>query len=167
MLIGTIDFPPEILRACDAGELVVFAGAGVSMPPPSSLPSFQGLAERIGAGAGIMFEQNEPADRYLGRLNDKGISVHEASARILVNNDTKHTPLHRLLLEFFPSRDTVRLVTTNFFFRQSGVENIRPMIETAPLEQAADGYARMMQGKARFRMVLITKDGVAQSTPVN
>ena len=28
------------------------------------------------------------------------------------------------------------------------------MIETAPLEQAADVYARMMQGKARFRMVL-------------
>jgi propanol-preferring alcohol dehydrogenase len=28
------------------------------------------------------------------------------------------------------------------------------MIETVPLEQAADAYARMMQGKARFRMVL-------------
>src|SRR5260221_512343 len=39
------------------------------------------------------------------------------------------------------------------------LENIRPMIETLPLEQAADAYARMMQGKARFRMVLVTKDG--------
>ena len=38
----------------------------------------------------------------------------------------------------------------------SVLENIRPMIETAPLEQAADAYARMMQGKARFRMVLVT-----------
>ena len=36
----------------------------------------------------------------------------------------------------------------------SVLENIRPMIETLPLEQAADAYARMMQGKARFRMVL-------------
>jgi propanol-preferring alcohol dehydrogenase len=45
----------------------------------------------------------------------------------------------------------------------SVLENIRPMIETLPLEQAADGYARMMQGKARFRMVLVTKGGVAQS----
>ncbi len=45
----------------------------------------------------------------------------------------------------------------------SVLENIRPMIETVPLEQAADAYARMMQGKARFRMVLVTKDGVAQS----
>jgi len=33
-------------------------------------------------------------------------------------------------------------------------ENIRPMIETLPLERAADAYARMMQGDARFRMVL-------------
>src|SRR6478672_1700835 len=49
----------------------------------------------------------------------------------------------------------------------SVLENIRPMIETAPLEQAADAYARMMQGKARFRMVLVTKDGVAQRSPVN
>ncbi|OLD56796.1 MAG: alcohol dehydrogenase [Acidobacteria bacterium 13_1_40CM_2_56_5] len=36
----------------------------------------------------------------------------------------------------------------------SVLENIRPMIETVPLEQAAGAYARMMQGKARFRMVL-------------
>jgi propanol-preferring alcohol dehydrogenase len=38
----------------------------------------------------------------------------------------------------------------------SVLQNVRPMIETVPLEQAADAYARMMQGKARFRMVLIT-----------
>ena len=46
----------------------------------------------------------------------------------------------------------------------SVLENIRPMIETVPLEQVADGYARMMQDKARFRMVLVTKDGAARST---
>jgi propanol-preferring alcohol dehydrogenase len=40
----------------------------------------------------------------------------------------------------------------------SVLENIRPMIETAPLEQAPDAYARMMQGKARFRMVLVTNN---------
>lgn len=36
----------------------------------------------------------------------------------------------------------------------SVLENIRPMIETVPFERAADAYTRMMQGKARFRMVL-------------
>jgi alcohol dehydrogenase, propanol-preferring len=49
----------------------------------------------------------------------------------------------------------------------SVLENIRPMIETVPLEQAADAYARMMQGDARFRMVLVTKNGASPSAPVN
>ncbi len=40
----------------------------------------------------------------------------------------------------------------------SVLENIRPMVETLPLEQAADAYARMMRGKARFRMVLRIAD---------
>jgi D-arabinose 1-dehydrogenase-like Zn-dependent alcohol dehydrogenase len=31
---------------------------------------------------------------------------------------------------------------------------VRPMIETYPLEKAADAYARMMSGKAAFRVVL-------------
>lgn len=43
------------------------------------------------------------------------------------------------------SEDTLR------FAELSGV---RPMIETFPLEKAADAYARMMSGKAEFRAVL-------------
>jgi D-arabinose 1-dehydrogenase-like Zn-dependent alcohol dehydrogenase len=42
-------------------------------------------------------------------------------------------------------------------------QNVRPMIETMPLKRAPETFARMMEGKARFRMVLVTKDGVAQS----
>jgi D-arabinose 1-dehydrogenase-like Zn-dependent alcohol dehydrogenase len=36
----------------------------------------------------------------------------------------------------------------------SALSGVRPMIETMPLAQAADAYARMMRGDARFRMVL-------------
>jgi D-arabinose 1-dehydrogenase-like Zn-dependent alcohol dehydrogenase len=43
------------------------------------------------------------------------------------------------------SEDTLR------FAELSGV---RPMIETCPLEKAAEGYARMMSGNAQFRVVL-------------
>jgi alcohol dehydrogenase, propanol-preferring len=43
----------------------------------------------------------------------------------------------------------------------SVLQNIHPMIETFPLEQAADAYSRMMQGKARFRVVLVMKNGAA------
>ena len=46
----------------------------------------------------------------------------------------------------------------------SVLQDIRPMIETAPLEQAAYAYARMMRGEPRFRMVLLTKAGIAQSS---
>ena len=36
----------------------------------------------------------------------------------------------------------------------SVLSGIRPMIETYPLERAAEAYERMMSGKARFRVVL-------------
>jgi propanol-preferring alcohol dehydrogenase len=36
----------------------------------------------------------------------------------------------------------------------SSLTGVAAMIETLPLEQAAEGYARMMSGKARFRIVL-------------
>lgn len=38
--------------------------------------------------------------------------------------------------------------------RFSVLADVRPMIEIYPLEKAADAYARMMSGKARFRVVL-------------
>jgi D-arabinose 1-dehydrogenase-like Zn-dependent alcohol dehydrogenase len=38
----------------------------------------------------------------------------------------------------------------------SVLSGVRPMIETVPLEQAAEAYERMMSGEARFRMVLTT-----------
>jgi propanol-preferring alcohol dehydrogenase len=38
--------------------------------------------------------------------------------------------------------------------RFAALSGVRPMIETLPLEQAPEAYARMMRGDARFRMVL-------------
>jgi D-arabinose 1-dehydrogenase-like Zn-dependent alcohol dehydrogenase len=43
------------------------------------------------------------------------------------------------------SQDTLRF---------SALTGVRPMIERYPLEKAAEGYERMMSGKARFRVVL-------------
>jgi propanol-preferring alcohol dehydrogenase len=39
------------------------------------------------------------------------------------------------------------------------LENVEPMIEVMPLSKAREAYDRMMAGKARFRMVLVTKNG--------
>ncbi len=38
----------------------------------------------------------------------------------------------------------------------SGLQQVCPMIETVPLEKAAEAYARMMRNEARFRIVLTT-----------
>ena len=37
----------------------------------------------------------------------------------------------------------------------SSLQGIRPMIETVPLENAAEAYGRMMRNEARFRIVLV------------
>jgi D-arabinose 1-dehydrogenase-like Zn-dependent alcohol dehydrogenase len=39
----------------------------------------------------------------------------------------------------------------------SALTGVRPMTEIIPLERAAEGYERMMSGKARFRVVLTTE----------
>ena len=46
--------------------------------------------------------------------------------------------------------------------RFSALTGVSAMIETVPLEEAAAAYAKMMAGKARFRMVLVTKNGNGQ-----
>jgi|SRR5579862_8904508 len=143
MLIKTIDFPQEVLRAQRDGTLVVFAGAGVSMPPPSSLPHFGGLARQIGQGASPM-QVGETEDQYLGRLHNdgRGIQVHELAARILLKPDSKPTELHSLLLQLF-RRGPVRLVTTNFdphFPTAARALGLDVPIHTAPALPLGDDF---------------------------
>jgi hypothetical protein len=145
MLIKGIDLPEILLRAQEAGELVVFAGAGVSYAAPSSLPLFDELALRIGKNSGVSKEDREPADHYLGRLKQKGITVHEKAAEILINNSTKPHDLHRELLKLFPSIDKIRLVTTNFdthFLTASAdVFDGKPEIFFAPALPLGDDFS--------------------------
>jgi alcohol dehydrogenase, propanol-preferring len=47
--------------------------------------------------------------------------------------------------------------------RFSALTGVSAMIETVPLEEAPAAYAKMMAGKARFRMVLVTENGAGQS----
>ncbi|HTJ62165.1 MAG TPA: alcohol dehydrogenase [Alphaproteobacteria bacterium] len=53
----------------------------------------------------------------------------------------------------WPSGTSIESEETMAF---SVLAGIRPMIETMPLERAAEAYAKMMSGDARFRMVLTT-----------
>ena len=53
----------------------------------------------------------------------------------------------------WPSGSSIDSQDTLAFAARAGV---RPMTEVFPLERAAEGYERMMSGKARFRVVLTT-----------
>ena len=49
--------------------------------------------------------------------------------------------------------------------RFSVLSGVSAMIETVPLDQAPAAHAKMMAGKARLRMVLVTNKGAGQSAP--
>ncbi len=115
MFCDPIDVPNELLTAQEEGELVVFAGAGVSMGPPSDLPNFSELVNEIAEAAGKPRPQlGEPLDTFLGRLERQGVPVHDLCHKIIAD-PTKHpTPLHHTLLKLFLHERDIRVVTTNF-----------------------------------------------------
>lgn len=109
---GTIDFNDRIIDALRDDRLVIFAGAGVSMGPPSNLSSFLKLATDIAQGTGL--EPTEPVDRFLGELHHRNVAVHERAARLLSPEESAPNSLHYDLLRLFRRGDCIRLVTTNF-----------------------------------------------------
>ncbi|EDM25752.1 hypothetical protein LNTAR_15087 [Lentisphaera araneosa HTCC2155] len=171
MKIKDIDFPDEILRAQEEGTLVVFAGAGVSIP--SGLPNFYDLVDKVAKGSGIDFYTqpdlskkilpaisssdinfndttvqemvirinkslpsiNEPPDKFLGKLEDNDIKIHERSASILSSNDYQPNLLHQSIVDLFRDEKSVRIVTTNFdklFTDTLGAKKFNVETYTAP-----------------------------------
>ncbi|UCA12748.1 DUF4020 domain-containing protein [Aeromonas enteropelogenes] len=110
--LGTIEFDDCILDALRDDRLVVFAGAGVSMGPPSNLASFWELACNIAKGTGL--SPSEPLDRFLGQLSHNNVAVHERTAQLLSPPGSAPNTLHHDLLRLFRTKDRIRLVTTNF-----------------------------------------------------
>ena len=118
MKISGIDFPRPLLTAMRNHELVVFAGAGVSMGEPAHLPSFKALATAIAQDTGNALHDHEPEDPFLGRLKHNGTNVHAIAAEKLKMNSRQQPPqptdLHRNLLRLYQELGSVRIVTTNF-----------------------------------------------------
>ena len=114
MKISGIDFPRPLLDALKDNQMVVFAGAGVSMPEPAGLPSFRQLAEEVALGSGETAEQDEAEDRFLGRLYDKDQQVHFQTAQILQEKSPRPSCLHHDLTALYRNFECLRIVTTNF-----------------------------------------------------
>ena len=134
----------------------------------------QGLAKKLGAHEYIDSDAG-PAGDALQKLggakvvlatapDSKSISnlvdgLAPAGKLVLVGvgpDPLNITPLQLILtrraVQGWPSGTSKDSEDTLLFSALSGV---RPMIERYPLEKAAEGYAQMMNGKARFRVVLM------------
>ena len=114
MKISGIDFPKSLLNAQRNNQLVVFCGAGVSMPQPAGLSTFRQLAKAVALGSGETLGKDEPEDRFLGRLAHKGQQVHLQAAEVIRKNVPKPSCLHHDLTALYRNPDSLRIVTTNF-----------------------------------------------------
>jgi propanol-preferring alcohol dehydrogenase len=151
-------------RGGDKEKLAKDLGAHVYID--TAVDDAAALLQRMGGAKAIL--ATAPSGDAMGPL----VSGLAARGKLIVVG----VPQDRMQLDAFPlvfggrsvyGSLTGTAIETEDALAFSVLENIRPMIETVPLEEAADAFARMMQGKARFRMVLVTKDGAAQSAPTN
>ena len=116
MRFGSIEVPSELVDAARAGELVVFVGAGVSMDPPSSLPSFRKLVADIGTltGTPATDADFERPDRFLGRLADQGVDVHGLVADAVDLPGSAPNRVHHAIVALAHAHGPIRVVTTNY-----------------------------------------------------
>jgi hypothetical protein len=108
-----VDLPEALLDAQLGGRLVIFAGAGVSMGPPSNLPGFDSLANQIAAGL-LEPGANESFDVFLGRVSSLGVDVQKSARQHLSVPGSTHRRIHDLIVDLFLAEADVRIVTTNF-----------------------------------------------------
>ena len=106
------------------------------MGEPANLPNFKKLALAVAQGTGEEPEEHETEDRFLGRLEQKGVNVHERVKEELSKNNPKPTDLHRELLRLYSVPRQIRVVTTNFdlLFEQAaqGIFDPNPEVFRAP-----------------------------------
>jgi len=158
--ISGLDFPSALIEALRNDEVVVFAGAGVSMPAPANLPGFEDLSAAIAKGTGKTRDGSEPVDRFLGRLSGAGVDVHARAAEVLQSRDPLPSGLHRDLLRLSETPESVRVVTTNFdtLFEQAAPDLFGSPPDTATAPALPRGTA--FNGVVHVHGALNRPDGI-------
>ncbi|OBF38154.1 hypothetical protein A5724_10520 [Mycobacterium sp. ACS1612] len=168
MRICGVEFPGGLIEAHASDALVLFVGAGASMGPPSSLPSFQALVETIrdqsNLGAVIGDVTGRPLDELLGQMADKphNVDVHKRAALLVGKPDSKPNKLHFAVARLAASK-TVRIVTTNFDRHlETAIDQTVPVYE-APALPVGDDFAGLVYlhgrlGQEPRRLVLTDAD---------
>jgi propanol-preferring alcohol dehydrogenase len=131
------------------------------------------FAKKLGAHHYIDSSATAPAEA-LQALGGAAVVVATVSAGKGMADTVKGLRPRGVLIVLGAPADPIEVAATDLFFssrkiegaltgdpatgdatlRFSALSGVAPMIETMPLEKAPEAYARMMAGKARFRMVL-------------
>lgn len=116
--MSNVNFPMPLVEAHEAGELVIFVGAGASIPWPSSLPSFVRLVETIRDESNLESEigslDGQQLEDVLGRIADRyGVDVHQRIHDLTSIGASRPSPVHQAIARL-ASASTIRVVTTNY-----------------------------------------------------
>ncbi len=133
----------------------------------------EALALQLGAHHYIDSEAGDPAEA-LRQLGGASVILATAASGQAMTSLIGGLAVRGRMLVVGVSPDPITISPSQLVFGHRGIEgsltgsaidiqdalafsvlqDIRPMIETLPLEQAAEAYARMMRNEARFRLVL-------------
>mgnify|MGYP000935400932 FL=1 len=110
------ELPQELIDAHADGRVVFFVGAGASCAPPSNLPLFKGLAEKMGEEAESPYQEGEPIDTFLGKLTSlkPPYNVHKRAKVLLDPSDSCPNDIHKTIVRLASAYNRFRVVTTNF-----------------------------------------------------
>ena len=78
MRFGDVDLPAELVSAQADGRLVLFVGAGASVPAPSNLPTFRELAQRIADDSQVPYTRQisiSPTNSSVGSTTETWMST--------------------------------------------------------------------------------------------
>jgi membrane-associated protease RseP (regulator of RpoE activity) len=116
MWIREVDVPAVLVNEFRAGNLVLFVGAGASVDPPASLPTFVGLTKRIAIDTYHDCDEAEleHPDVLLGRIEDRGVDVHRIIKTIIGDPASAPNDLHWAIAWLAAAGSPVRIVTTNY-----------------------------------------------------
>jgi D-arabinose 1-dehydrogenase-like Zn-dependent alcohol dehydrogenase len=138
-------------RGSENAALARKLGASVYIDSQSTKPAEE--LQKLGGAQVIL--ATAPSSKAMSELID-GLGPH---GKLMVVGATfdpiEVTPIQlitgsRAIQGWWSGTPTDSEDTLNF----AELSGVRPMIETYPLEKAAEAYARMMSGKAQFRVVL-------------
>ena len=114
--------PGNLVAAHADGRLVLFVGAGASVPAPSGLPMFRELAGRIADDSRYSYSEEDldKPDELLSRIDRSGVDVHLRVKDLISSEESQPNELHRAIVDLAGTSSALRIVTTNYDRHMSG-----------------------------------------------